>query len=270
MFAESRVRDELGILEYPRDIELRKQYGFIEESFDHPAKMNLYLLQDLIEYTTKPGDRIMDVTAGSGSVLIACKLGRKVVAIDLNPLFIGWMNQSAVKMGLVPTDYTILEGDCRDYLPLPCSSIIFSPPYSNMLHAGGGILNREKLGGQLKEYSGDTGVVYDPDQYIGTNPKNLGVLPEFRFNQAMEQIYKKCFDSVQPGGALSLIIKDRMMQQKIRPLGWQSLQMMQAAGWVLDTWATWDAPGMQFKNIHKAQGHKVIESEHILIVRRPA
>lgn len=269
MFADHRERNDSGQLLYPRDVELRRRLGFIEEVFKHPAKANLHVLQDLIEYCTQPGERIMDITAGTGSILLACTMGRKVTCIDLNPMYIDWMRRSAQQMRLEPGSYAVLEGDCRELLPLPCDAILFSPPYANVLHAGGGILDREAIGQQLKEYSGTAKVLYNPDEYVGQNSKNLGVLPEFRFNIAMKQIYQKCLDSVRPGGFLALLIKDAMRQQKVTPLGWHHVQMLGKAGWEMDSWVQWDAPGMQFKDIHRAQGHKVVEGEHIIVMRRP-
>jgi len=39
-------------------------------------------------------------------------------------------------------------------------------------------------------------------------------------------------------------------------------------GFTLQDWFTWDPPGTQFKAIHKAKGDRVVEGEHIIIVRK--
>lgn len=260
-FAEHRERNGLGHIIYPRDEAYRRQLGFVEESFQHPAKANLYLIEELVEYCSSVDQHIVDITAGTGSILVACLSARHVTCVELNPKFASMIAQSASSLGIKPEHYTILNSDCREQLPITCDTIIFSPPYANMLKAGGGILNREKLGDELHTYS--------EDNSFDTNPKNLGVLPEFRFAHAMTAIYRKCWDSLPPGGKMALIIKDQMKQQKVVPLGWHHMQILGKAGWKLDTWEQWDAPGMQFKNIHKSHGHKVIEGEHIIIVRKP-
>jgi len=254
-FSESRDRHENGMIVYPRDVSLRRELLFIEESFQHPAKMNLHLLNDIIEHTSKPGDTVMDITAGSGSLLMACAMGRKVVCIDLNPTFIEWMHRSAEAMSIPDNLRIILHGDCRDFLPLPAQSIIFSPPYSDVLKGSGGIMSREIVGEQMGRYQED--------------PRNLGNLTEFMFNRAMDAIYKKCWDSLPPGGTLTLIIKDTLKGGKLNPLGWNHVQMMYKAGWELQEWHIWDPPGTQFKAIHRAKGHRTVEGEHIIIMRRP-
>jgi DNA modification methylase len=259
-FGDHMERDDYGLLTFPNDKKFRDTIGFIPESFEHPAKANLHLVFALINYCSNPGDRIMDITAGSGSILMAVELGRHVTCIELNPQFVGWMRESASRMQIDADRYLILQGDCRDYLPLSCNAIIFSPPYSNLLQ-GGGILKRERIGQDIAAYANE--------EAITTNPKNLASLPEFRFSQAMRGIYKQCWDSLPTGGMLALIIKDIMRQQKVIPVGWHHVQMLGQDGWELDSWVQWAAPGMQFKNIHRSQGHKVIEGEHIIIVRRP-
>jgi len=51
----------------------------------HPAQKPLEMIIDIINWTTKPGDLIIDPYMGSGTVLIAAKLcGRKAIGIELN------------------------------------------------------------------------------------------------------------------------------------------------------------------------------------------
>jgi len=260
MFAEHRERNDQGWLMYPRDVSFRRSVGFAEESFQHPAKANLHLIQDLVEYLSQPGDRVMDITAGTGSVLVACKLERRAIAIDLNSEYVSWMRKSAQQMLLNPADYIILEGDCRDYLPLPCQAIIFSPPYSQVMGSTGGIMSRDKA--MMEQYSR-----YQSDY---SNPKNLGNLPAFRFNYAMRAIYQKCWDSLEPGGHLALLIKDTAAPgRKTNPLGWNHVQMLGQAGWETVEWLQWASPGTLFRAMHQAAGHHTIDSEHIIICRRP-
>ena len=256
-FAASREHNPEGHLIFPRDLKLRGEMGFLPPPGEvpHPAKANLHLIMDLVEHTTKPGQRVMDITAGSGTILVACKMDRKVVCIELQKEYVDWMRRSAQAMKLAEMDYLILQGDCREVLPVPCDAIIFSPPYSNLLNAAGGIIEREaKIKASLNQYSND--------------PKNLGNLPEFRFNYAMRTVYQKCQDSLPKGGLLTLLIKDIMHLGTVTPLGWQHVQMMGKDGWELAEWHKWAAPGMQFKAIHKAKGHEVIETEHIIIMRK--
>ena len=127
-FASSYPRSKQGWIQFPRDKADRDKL-FVPESYEHPAKANLYLVQSLIDYTTSPGDWIMDITAGTGTILVASPMGRKVIAIELNPLYHEWIELNAQKMGI--SDCMIFLGDCRDILPqLPKVDLVLTdPPY---------------------------------------------------------------------------------------------------------------------------------------------
>lgn len=251
LFAPDYERNEQGWIKFPRDKADRDRL-FIPESFEHPAKANLYLVDALIQYTTEPGDTIMDITAGTGTILIAAP-ERRVITIELNPVYAEWIFKNSLKLDLSQF-CTLLQGDCRDLLPIPCQSIIFSPPYSVTMKGGGGMHNREKSGEQYSQYQSLKG--------------NLGDLQPFYYNVEMLKIYKLCYESLTPGGSLSLIIKDFYEAGGLVQLGWRSVQQLQRVGFVLQDWFTWDPPGTQFKAIHKAKGDRVVEGEHIIIVRK--
>lgn len=254
MFAEQYKRDEGGFILFPADQKRRKEL-FIDEVSKHPAKANLWLVEELIKHTSKPGNTVVDIMAGSGTILVGALLDRRVVCIDLNPLYVEWQGMSALKMGLDAGKVIILQGDCRKILPIPCQSIIFSPPYSQLMDKGGGIFRREK--GLQESYTG-----YQSD------PKNLGNLNDFLFNQAMQEVYKLCAESLPLGGYMSIIIKDRLKGGKREPLGYRCVQSVLKQPFVLDEWYKWKTPGTQFRHIHKAKGDEVIEDEHILIFRK--
>ena len=78
---------------FQQDTAERKKF-FRAASFSHPAKLNLGLQLYLIEHYTKPGDTILDCLAGSGTALVACALGRHVIAIELEEKFCAMMRQN--------------------------------------------------------------------------------------------------------------------------------------------------------------------------------
>ncbi len=277
MFAEQYERDADGLIRFPNDVKFRAQHfvGWKEAGLeaDHPAKANLYLTEELVKYTTKPGDTIMDITAGSGSILIALIHWRSVIAFDIAPHFTQWMELSRHKIltsrehHIPPRDFLeahdehplsghILMGDCTAFLPMPADSIIFSPPYAGAMHSGGGILDRdEQIGASIRQYAHD--------------PRNLGLLDDFIYSRKMYEIYQKCFDSLPRGGKLSLIIKDRISQGVRIELGLKAMQALHTAGFQLYEWVKWKPPGSMFTSIHRSHGTKVIEDEHIIIVEKP-
>ena len=267
MFAKDIPRNEEGLLLFPRDQTFRAQHfvGWKEAGLeaDHPAKANLLLTQELVRHTTRPGEKIMDITAGAGSILIALMSSRDVIAIDIAPHFVEWMKKSVTKIEVILTDMEIpisdsliLQGDCRNFLPLEVDSIIFSPPYAGAFNSGGGILSR------------DTALMASVEQYRH-DPKNLGNLNDFLYNQAMDQIYQKCFESLPRGGKLSLLIKDRMNHGQRVPLGLAAVRSMMKAGFEVSEWHRWKPPGSIFVSIKRSKGEAVIEDEHIIIMEKP-
>jgi len=72
----------MKIIKFGSDTKHRKQW-FTGISFSHPAKMSLPLQLWLIDNFTKEGEVILDPMAGSGTILVACSMGRNVIAVDL-------------------------------------------------------------------------------------------------------------------------------------------------------------------------------------------
>jgi DNA modification methylase len=262
MFASEYDRDEKGLILFPRDLTLRRStFVHWKEAglpADHPAKANLYLTQELIRYLTQPGDLIVDITAGSGSILLGAQEGRRVVAIELTKDYTNWMELSAKKMELqFPQQYTIINGDCREVLPINCEAIIFSPPYAMAMNSGGGILSREK------EWM--AGI----ESYRAGDKRNLGNLKDFLYNKVMAQIYQKCYDSLVPGGKLGLIIKDRIRKGLRVQLGLTATRNLIQAGFQPYEWHRWKPHGSMFVIFKKKKGERVVEDEHIIIVEKP-
>ena len=90
------------------------------ESFSHPAKMVAPLLLWIVNRYTEPGQTILDPMAGSGTMMLACPLGRDVVMVELEQKFVrmqvdNWqkvrqMPQLGYKLG----DCSMLWGDARN------------------------------------------------------------------------------------------------------------------------------------------------------------
>ena len=117
----------------------RKQY-FTGLHFSHPAKMHLSLQLWLIDKYTKPGEVILDPMAGSGTILVACMMGRNVLTLELEDKFVSmqkgnWekIRQRGPMMGYEMGQSTILQGDARDMSGILADKIISSPPYGNRL-----------------------------------------------------------------------------------------------------------------------------------------
>lgn len=259
VFAPDYQRDRRGWIEFPTNDDKLRSELFPPEAMLHPAKANLFLIEALIEFTSQPGQVVMDIMGGSGSILIAVRLSRRVVAIDLNPVFAGCMRQTLTNWER-PSDGMVLEGNCLDFLPISCHSIIFSPPYSSALKGTGGIVRREqRLQASLDAYQ----------TRVEQHPANFANLPAFIYNQKMEEVYKLCAESLHPGGFLSVIIKDHIEGGVRIDLGYRVVQAGIKVGLELYQWHRWQPHGNIFHHIHKAAGRQVVEDEHILIFRKP-
>jgi len=129
-------------IKFKRDTAFRKQF-FVPNSFAHPAKMDAQLLIWITEHYTEVGETILDPMAGSGTLMLACGLGRNVVLVELEEKFCKMMlaNWNEVKMrpqlGYTMGDCQIIQGDARNLGGVLADRIITSPPYSDMSMGGG-------------------------------------------------------------------------------------------------------------------------------------
>jgi len=131
---------------FQQDTAERKRW-FRSASFAHPAKMHLSLQFYLIEHYTKIGDTILDPMTGSGTVLVACALGRNVICVELEEKFIemqkdNWEKIKALGpiLGYKMGQAVILQGDARNLDNVlsyyakatqdKADCAIFSPPYA--------------------------------------------------------------------------------------------------------------------------------------------
>ncbi len=123
-------------IEFSSDTAHRKQW-FRGLSFSHPAKMHLSLQMYLIEHYTKPGDTILDPMTGSGTILVACAIGRNIICVELEQKFVdmqqaNWQKIKALGpiLGYKMGEAVILQGDARNLEGLLADSCIFSPPFA--------------------------------------------------------------------------------------------------------------------------------------------
>ncbi len=260
-FAPDYPRDDNDWVKFPTDTTERNRVmvGWRDAGLesDHPAKANFWLVQEIIKHTTVPGQTIMDITAGSGTLLQALTMGRNVITIDIAEVFVEWMKLTRDKIirsrgGIGPkVSALILHGNCEQLLPISADSIIFSPPYAGALATEGGIKSKK---GMMDSYNQE--------------PGNLGQLSNFLYNRAMARIYKLCADSLPVGGLFTIIIKDRIDHGKRIGLAIEQLRTLSLAGFKPWSWNRWLTPGHIFTKINESHGFEVIKDEHVITVRK--
>jgi DNA modification methylase len=113
---------------------------FPQKAVEHPAKMNVNLLEFLIEKYTKEGDVILDPMAGTGSTGVLASLhNRNAILVELEKKFVDWIDQAKEKVETMATltpkgEIRVIQGDSRKLSELlkdgQTDTIITSPPYA--------------------------------------------------------------------------------------------------------------------------------------------
>ena len=260
-FASEYPTNEDGLILFPRDDLYRKELFPLLKLSEHPAKANIYLVQAIVEYVSEPEQTVMDIMAGTGTIMTAALIGRRVVCLDIEEEYVKILEQGAKSLERIAPGIgsmiTIIEGDCLRLLPLPITDhIIFSPPYSN-------ILKKKQLDKLSAEMVGEGLLKYS------SNPDNVGNLNEFLYHQKMERIYKKAFDSLPAGGTLSIIIKDHIEKGERAGLPERCTRDCLRLGFELIQTYYWLPPGSAYTSFMRARGDLVVDEEAIIILRRP-
>ena len=168
-------------IKFKRDTAFRKQF-FVPESFAHPAKMDAQLLIWIVEKYTSAGETILDPMAGSGTMMLACTLGRDVVLVELEEKFCKMMadNWNEVRMrpqlGCSMGDCQIIQGDARNLEGLlqNVGTCVFSPTYGNNPGTPSlGSVNKDDWGREGKDIVARRGL----ERGYSVNPDNIGNLP---------------------------------------------------------------------------------------------
>lgn len=266
LFAPEFNRDEHGWILFPRDTQERKTLFFPEEVMSHPAKMNFHLEQSIIEYVGKDGDTFLDPFGGTGTLMIAALQGYRVVLLEIEEHYHQLQCQALTNLEKeVPGAgqlVTLLHGDNRLLLPIPCNHIVTSPPYSHAMKI-------DKIRTKREDAPDDWLVEQDRQmsQY-SKSPRNISKLNTFLYNQEIERVYKLCCKSLAIGGTLTTVVKDRIEGGQRIYLGKWANKVCLNIGMELVTWEKWKAPGSGFTHIARSQGKQVVDNEDVIVFRR--
>ena len=181
-FALKYPRNEAGWIIFPDDVQWRKQL-FPPIVMKHLAKMHLYTEWEIIKYVSSVGETILDPMSGTGTVMLAATMGRPVICIEIEAMYHQIQQEvlEYLKTGNDMANATLLHGNCKVLLPIPCHHIIFSPPYATAFKPAkksSKIIN-EKYHIDEQEYT----------EYARTQG-NVGLYNTFLYHQDMEKVYK--------------------------------------------------------------------------------
>jgi DNA modification methylase len=186
----------------------------------HPAKFPESLVIYFLEQFTRPGERVFDPMAGTGSTLLAAlSQNRAAYGIELNPQFHQIAEQRLEKFApprlsfIAAPPWRLVNGDAsaaESYQTLPeqFDYVLTSPPYWDMLRMKGAeTQQKRKAAGLLRFYSEDA--------------RDLGNFSDYEnFLRALAEIYERIAARLAPGRYMTIIVKNVKKKGKIYPLAW--------------------------------------------------
>lgn len=172
----------------------------------HPASFPPSMIQEFIEFFTKPGQSVLDPFLGTGSTLVACEASeRRGVGIELY--------QRYVQTARSRTSFPVLEGDVRVQLktldPQSFHLCITSPPYWSILK-------------KQKDYTQKERKKKGLDLQYGKHPLDLGMIEEKRtFLNEIKGIFNEIYDLLAPKGHLVVFIQNIRDKGETVPLAFE-------------------------------------------------
>ena len=260
-FASDYDLNSEGWFKFPPDADYRKRM-FPPEVNQHPAKANVYLVQAIIEYVSEPDDLLMDIMAGTGTLMVAALVGRSVICVEISEKFhqimLGALEYLERIAPGISGMISLVNLPCQTYLPIPdlADHIIFSPQYAGIMKTKG-----------TDSWNVDT--KYDFAEY-SKNPLNPGTMSEFLWMPEMEKVYGKCYQTLKPNGSMTLIVKDHMSAGKRIQLTQKAINACKQVGFSYspDEHFKWAAPGMPYTAARRARGEVTVDDEDIVVLRR--
>jgi len=263
IFAPTYQRDEQGRVLFPsRDTELRNSLFTYTDATEHVARCNMIMIKEVVDFVSEPGETILDPFAGTGTILVAVTMGRKVICIELETPFQNMIasNIKAMRVSFPDIDEVtnLIPGDCTKLLPIPniANHAIFSPPWAQTL--------RKK---SVDDFGKDMG--YGSAEKYTASMNNVGNLSDFIYHQVMEKFYKRLFQSITPGGTITIIIKDRMEAGKRIRYGARAKRDCLRIGFEPVAWNRWLALGGGFAAYNRSIGLDTVNEEDLITLRKP-
>ena len=184
----------------------KRKWFFTPESFSHPAKCHLGLLEWIVFTFTQEGDVVLDPMLGSGTTLYATLLGRSVIGVELESKFVKMAEDNLKKLNQMPLylgvkqrgQAQIIQGDARQLENILRSSVdkcMFSPPFAeakfDYRHGIKGELSPDLKGRKVWEQRFDG----NPE-----NPDNIANLP---YGEIDKIITSPPYAEAQSGGGIA-------------------------------------------------------------------
>lgn len=276
---------EPTVLDLGSDVGIRNRY-FSRDSYSHPAKLHLGLLQWIVDRYTQPGDTIADPMAGIGSVLIAALQQRHVIAREIEPRWLAYLHTNAARIyeqaGLLAGRIDIAQADAREPWTFTADHVVFSPPYGCaasstpnqrlFLPYRMAIKTEHSYSDRWQQLidNNSPGAAGAVQFFYGNHPAQIGALRDTAYWQAMTTIYTNAYAAL-GRGHLVLIIKDHIRQGRRVTVADDTVALCERLGFVLqERHARRVYPLSLWQRRRKEKGQPVIEDEDVLVFRKVA
>ena len=210
------------------------------------------------------GETILDPMAGTGTIIIAGLMGRKVICIDIEEGY-HKLQQEGMELMMeadpsIVSRVILLHGNCKMFMPLPCNHIIFSPPYASAFKPSKKITEIVQSKYRVTE---------EEFQVYAQTTGNVGMRNTFLYNQDMERVYKLCYQSIRQGGTMSVVTKDIIEGGTRTYLTKWIQRVCKQIGFVQQDWFKTLMLGGPWQDIRRSKGEPTVDDEDTTIYRRP-
>jgi DNA modification methylase len=194
----------------------------------HPATFAESDIVRLIEFFTKPDQRVLDPFLGSGSTLVACaQTGRSGVGIELVEHWAQIARQRLGDGGLFPTDQEVLVGDARvraaELGDESFDFIVTSPPYWSILRKDWDhkVKAERKSKGLETRYSDD--------------PNDLGNTESYEeFLSELGKVFEQCGRVLKPKRYMCVVVSDFRHGSRFIPYHADISRVIESVGFNLE------------------------------------
>lgn len=286
MLVAAPATTDTDLWTFPSDLGLRRRL-FHPSVFAHPAKLNLGLLQRLIDLYTAPGETILDPMAGTGSLMLAATQARNVILRDLVHEYVHLIELSLPRIrqyaGLFAGLIDVGQGDARTLNKFKCprpDHILFSPPYGFEVTNGAANKARalqlsgrgKKLGRRWQRFiEQPTHASFAAGFRYAGGTENTGNKSGRNYWADMEAIYARCAALLSAIGYLILVIKNHYRRGVLRDVTGQTVALVEGLGvpLVARHGRRIENPSL-WQRRRKEQGLPIVEVEDVLVFRKGA
>lgn len=285
--------------EYPRDTALRKA---LLPHASHGAKLNLYLLDHILDKYVPPGRRFIDPMAGCGSALYGAVRGRLVGLLELEHKHHAQIVRNVAHLSemhyrgelatyeriawhprtLAPPYIVHAQGNAADWQGFPTAiidtgyrhkeppAIVFSPPYGDTAARE---RNKEPATAKRAAVPGWVRDRTDPSLHVdryGTEFFQIGNMGFGQHIRAMGIVYRNCAIALPSGGIMVVVTADFWRGGKRIPYWRRTRELACAVGFECIDWWQRDRSRQltAFNNVRRKQGLPTIDDEDIQVFRR--